>query len=264
MENIEVIKLDTEKPFVVRLVAKNYDKFSQKYKQPFDHNLHLIFILVLCDLLKEFKGYTGYTYEDEIIVLFCNDTEKIKWKFTEILSEMSSYAGTRFNYNITNCPFEPLGKIGNMYFTGNVFSIDNDNSVFNYINWKISRCILRSIDKLALMYFTPKELEGKDGTAKVAMLNDEKKIVWNAIDNEYKFGSLIKRKLYPEKMMVKGKTGQTREVCVLKVKFFQQSLNISGFNKETVSMICRKFLNNEEVEKDWHEINVSALIEEKS
>ena len=226
------------------IVKITSNKYKSNPKFPFHDRISDVFVNVAQDLIKEFRSSLAYTYKTDIYLFFPTDNERQKINKSKFLSGICSYAGVRFNSYLQNGTIEPPCPVGSVYFSGNAFQMKSEQDAFNYLYWKVSRgAINYSIDTTANVHFTKKELQGKSNLDRVKMLG-EKGIQWNKAPDAFKYGILVKRKLVPETVMVKGKKGKNREVKILRSDGYSRSMNIPGYTTELSKTLFSRILSD--------------------
>lgn len=211
---------------------------------PFDDRISDIFIKTTGDIITEFNMTLGYTYAYEIYIFWCPHIQRTKYKKSKCISEICSFASVRLNWHLSQLAVEPPLKLGTIYFSGIAFPVKNINDSFNYVYWKISRCAINySIDKTAELHFSKKQLNDKNNLEKIKMLA-EKKIQWNDIPDSFKFGIFVKKKIFPEKIIIRGKNNVERTESILNVKLLSCSMNIPGYTADLSNLLFNRILND--------------------
>jgi|AntRauTorckE6833_2_1112554.scaffolds.fasta_scaffold00597_14 hypothetical protein len=229
--------INFEQHWIVKIDTK---KITLNKNQIFDDSLSNILVKVSGDLLREFQPVLIYTYNLSIYLFFGFTENRKRINSSYLVGMICSYAGVRFNYYLQNQIKEPLYTFGRTYFGGIIFEMKDTQEQFNYLYFIISKyCINNSIDKICSFHFSKAELKSKSIFEKSKMLS-EKGIEWNKTSEQFKYGILVKRKIVPQKVMVKNKKGITREEKVLSSKMYCRSMNIPGYNINLCNMLFTK------------------------
>lgn len=69
--------------FILRLDGKNFSKFTNGLKKPFDKNFTDAMVLTMNDLVNKLKPKTGYTHSDEITLIFSKVCTKEEYENEE-------------------------------------------------------------------------------------------------------------------------------------------------------------------------------------
>lgn len=75
-------------------------------------------------------------------------------------------------------------------FDSRCFVLPNVDEVVNYFLWRYKDCVKNSISSVAQLYFSQKQLHGKNSNQRQEMLFREKGINWNDLDDKLKRGRL--------------------------------------------------------------------------
>jgi len=221
-EKVTELKIQNDRPLIVRLDGKCFSKFTKGLKKPFDNNLSKVFIKVCEDLLQQYNPEFIFHQSDEISLVFFqhqSTSKKIKdtsqnnegWcylhggRVQKISSIMAGFVSARFNYWLCSSGFpnsnysqSTLDRMysGRAYFDARVFNVSNEMEVYNYIYWRsIHDCQRNSISNLARQYFSSKQIHRKNTITQKKMLLD-KGIDWNKFPESFKYGIFLKKSKY--------------------------------------------------------------------
>ena len=222
-EGIPKTSLMRRNPVIIRIDGKAFHTFTRGFQRPFDDILIESMQETMKYLCENIQGCKmGYCQSDEISLLL-TDYENINtaaWfdyqvqKMCSIAASMATLAFNQVfskmfykwgNENLpdwdmggTNKPVdEKLIKLCNIYesasekgamFDARCFSIPKEE-VCNYFQWRQMDCTRNSINMVAQINFSHKELQGKSCNEMQNMLLTKKNINWNDFSTPEKRGS---------------------------------------------------------------------------
>lgn len=154
-EKTSIIPVD--KPYIVRLDGKNFSKFTNGMKKPFDKNFLTAMVKTLSDLFEFSHANTGFCCSDEISLIFnkvCeskddnpkNKTHYYNGRYNKINSIFASYCSVRFNHHIIeemnkdkdNYNDNFINKInsGIALFDSRIIVCDKEEDILNHMLWR--------------------------------------------------------------------------------------------------------------------------------
>ena len=100
-ENNCPIKIKPTQYFIVRLSGVDFKNYTRQFGKPLDGNFAKVMIMVLNKMVDKFNPKVGFTYSDEISLVFssCNEFDG---RSNKICSIMSSFCSVTFNKLIVN------------------------------------------------------------------------------------------------------------------------------------------------------------------
>lgn len=179
-----------ENPFIViRVDGRGFSKLTKKIKKPFD--LHF------AEAIKETGTYLlnevpnailAYSQSDEISVIIKGDnTGSQQWfsnniqKITSLTSSMATLAFNRFFQK----QYPDLSGI----FNARAFTLESEEEVIDYLNWRRSDCRKNSISMNAEPFMTAKESLGLNSLDRLELAKNNN-ADWEVLDEHCKNGTL--------------------------------------------------------------------------
>lgn len=161
---------------IVRLDGKAFHTFTRKFERPFDVDFMSAMdtaARTLCETITQ-GVVMSYTQSDEISLLITDiGTGRGKsqpWfdgQVQKIVSVAASIATAAFNAEMAQRrPSTPLA-----FFDARAFALPSAQEVQNYFRWRQRDCRKNAVYMIAHTHFGHKALEGKDTSAKLAMLD---------------------------------------------------------------------------------------------
>lgn len=238
-ESLTQIKLENDKPYIIRLDGHSFSKFTKSLQQPWDLRFMLAMTLTTYDLITTFGATTGYTQSDEITLTFfpaiveSTNTFAVlpfNGKVQKLVSLTAGYASTRFNFHLAKLfndqtyfeemrsldqekPIKSIDKVNNCiaHFDSRCFQLPTTEEVFNCILWRTRDAYKNVISKTAQHLFGVKPCFKKNTTEKVAMINDKDSSYLSSLHPYISHGVFVKKELYiPEGM----DTTRSRMTCL--------------------------------------------------
>lgn len=215
-ESISKTALKRKNPVIIRIDGKAFHTFTKNFDKPFDDIMIETMQETMKYLCENIQGCVlGYTQSDEISLLLIDykRPESEAWYnyevqkvcsvsasmttlifnkiFREKVEELSDLYHEAWNINddVWNYlkEMEKAVQIGAM-FDSRCFNIPEDD-VTNYFYWRQLDAKRNSIMSLARIYFSQKDLNGKNSGEVKDMLLNQKDVDWNSFDNSKKIGS---------------------------------------------------------------------------
>ena len=204
------------------------------------------------DLMERFNAYTGYTQSDEIMLYIPSlidenptYTHIFRGRTQKIASLVSSFATMRFNKNfkkIAKIVYKNFANIDinvyknkfcKAYFDARVYGVDTKEEVFNSFLFRFKDCLRNSKQQFARTFCSHKELLNKTADEQLEYCKQKTGMDWNNLDPVFKYGAIIKRKLYKKKTE-NGDVLRTRLDIIIK--------EICCFNEENLKLITNKYV----------------------
>lgn len=200
MKNYEEVwstKFVRRTPVVIRLDGKAFHTFTKTLEDRFDEGMHQCMIQTMEYLCKNIQNVVlGYTQSDEITLVMKDwtDITTEAWfdnKQSKIESVSASMATAKFNQLATqNIP--QLVDRGQMaMFDSRAFNIPKEE-VTNCLLWRQQDASRNSVQMLARMYHSHKELQNKKNAQIQDMLMLGHGINWNDLETWKKRGTCWK------------------------------------------------------------------------
>lgn len=246
------LKLDKDKPWIVRLDGHHFSKFTKGFKKPFDERFSNVMTKTTCDLVKEFIPTLAFTQSDEITLVFPalpldSPSEQIYGgRVSKIVSLMASFCAVRFNFYLALEEFDPntekgiyeKSKAAIAYFDARAFSIENEVEAAQNVLWRSYVDYRRnSILNLGFAHFSHKEMHGW-ATVQVLENLEKKGISWNTYPDHYRFGVFVKKSTY-QKEALDPKTNEM--VLVTRSQIVTRSFDLQGYHKSHVQLLFSKY-----------------------
>lgn len=167
-ENVFNPKVDSSLPIVVRLDGRSFSNFTRNFRKPYCPKFIKIMSYLTNKIVHEFSFKYSYCQSDEISLIWWKDKPEEQFifdgKINKINSIVASYCSVQFNQHL----FE-TNKIG--LFDCRTFNVPSKTEVVNYLIWRGKDCYRNSVTRVAQLYFSHKELQGKSTAEKLEMIN---------------------------------------------------------------------------------------------
>lgn len=242
---------------IVRVDGHKFSKFTRVFNKPFDKLFSEIMIRVTESLMAEFKATTGYTQSDEITLIIPsffkdNDTfthnlggrtqkitslisakatiEFIKQFFKLVQDTESEFHQDRYINLITN------GHIFEESFDARAYGAKTMDRMFNSVLWRVRDAEKNSISNLAISHISHKallKLNGAERKEKLLSIG----VNWEDIEEEFKYGTIIKKMTY-------SKLSPQNEI-IQRTKFVRIYKKIA-YTKKNVQLVYKKALSEGE------------------
>lgn len=183
-------------PIVARMDGICFHTFCHKLKRPYDERLSSLMIELTLQLIKEFNANCAYTQSDEISLgwnienyeseMFCNG------KILKLNSHLASKTSVKFNRLLPD--FLPEKTKDEVCFDARIMTLPNVVEAANMFLWRELDAARNSIQMAGRVYFSHKQLHGKNGSQIQEMLFQEKQINWNDYPSAFKRGTFILRR----------------------------------------------------------------------
>ncbi|CAM0025644.1 tRNA-His guanylyltransferase [Vibrio phage D148] len=202
-------------PVYCRIDGRGFSKFTRGMERPYDIKMSEIMEEVTKYLVQETNARTGYTQSDEISL--CWHTEEYNseiffgGKIQKMVSTLSALATAKFvELALKAWPERCAKRLPT--FDARVFQVPNEAELANCFLWRVRDAVKNSIQMTAQENFSHKELQGKNQSIQLIML-ETKGIVWGNYPRFFKEGTFIKRQYY-FKHTAQGSALRTRVVAL--------------------------------------------------
>lgn len=170
---------------ICRVDGNCFSRYTSFLEKPFDLIFSNAMINTMTDLMKKFNADVGFTFSDEISLVFYPtfvDDKCIKRSFNgrvlKLTSLLAAYASVRFNYwmifisneksNYTP-QIKALIEKQEAIFDARIMSSDN-TQLKQYLEYRQADCERNAIHALARFHFSSKQLHGKNKKEQIIML----------------------------------------------------------------------------------------------
>lgn len=189
-------------PVYGRLDGKSFSKFTKPFKYPYDKRLRNAFDNVCKYLVESFNFDLIFHQSDEISFCWdsCSETPHelmFGGKIQKLASIIAAKASVRFLIEITKeCPelVEHIHK-NVPVFDCRIFNVPDTTEMINQFVWREKDCTKNSVSMLASVYYSHKQLTGKNTKEKLDMIVDAGDN-WNNWDAAFKRGTYLRKTQY--------------------------------------------------------------------
>lgn len=199
-------EIPLDSAYLIRLDGKKFSSFVRGFERPADVRIHNAMVATALDLLKYMNATTAYTCSDEITLAFPLDDEgeqpqrPYNGRRSKIESLIASRAAVVFFKTLTELCADDAKRLALVHtrlphFDARVIVVPSNVEVVNNILWRMRDFRKNSISALADVHFSAKRLHGLHGEVKLALLQDEKGIVWETMPLWSRAGTFVKRAL---------------------------------------------------------------------
>ena len=189
-------RLPDNLPRVLRIDGRCFHSFTRGCEKPFDFNLMDMMDKVAIAVVKDVSNSRlAYVQSDEISVLICKKSKEAQFWFNNEVQKMVSIAAGVASSTATAYAIGGPEVIGHGLlpsFDARVFVLP-EYEVPNYFIWRQSDWSRNSVQMLARIYYTQKQLHGKSLEQMHDMLQDVG-VNWNDLPTKLKRGRCIVKK----------------------------------------------------------------------
>lgn len=183
-------------PIVVRLDGRSFSSYTSGMDKPFDPRMAGAMIETTKELVAETNAVIGYTQSDEIsLVLYSDNVDSQVWfdgKKFKIATCLASFCSVAFYRRITaTCPEKATSPVPT--FDCRAFNVPNKVEAANCILWRELDATKNAISSAARLYYSHRELFGKNSNEKQEMLF-AKGVNFNEYPALFKRGTFIQRR----------------------------------------------------------------------
>jgi tRNA(His) 5'-end guanylyltransferase len=206
-ENITRTFLPRRSNVVIRIDGKAFHTYTKGCDKPFDKGLQEDMNATAIALCENIQGAKlAYVQSDEITIVVTDyDTlETNAWfgnNIQKMVSVSASIATAEFNrirmlknhanWNANRQSVYPTDFVM-AHFDSRIFTVPELAEVANTIIWRVQDATRNSIQMVARSLYSHKELEGKNTTELIELINAKGK-PWSEYDSRSRFGGLIRR-----------------------------------------------------------------------
>lgn len=175
-------------PVVLEINGRSFHTWTRGLKKPYDEKLHKVMQEVMKKLMREFSSNIGYTYSDEIVLVWIDpfeNTMPFGGKNEKLVSAASSLASVVFNDLLNK--YIPEKKNTFPTFTANVIQIPGIDNCKAYLNNKRYDAIKKSYSSAARIFYTNEQCYKK----KIPQLNEmllKQGVAWDDYPIHFKSG----------------------------------------------------------------------------
>lgn len=198
---------------ICMLDGRSFSKIiKNKFKKPFDETFAQMMNDVAVYLCQNVYGCKlAYVQSDEI-TLILTDFEKpnidsmFKYRLCKLQSIIASMAAGKFNqlwlknklelvWTNDNIQMDYVLDVVNaqklVEFDCKCWNVPSFNDVFAWLLYRQNECIRNSKSQFAQTYISHKSLQGLTSDEQIELVEKEKNLVWNEINDAFKFGRHI-------------------------------------------------------------------------
>lgn len=182
-------------PIIARMDGRSFHTFTKGLNRPFDKNFSDCMIKTTELLVKETGACIGYTQSDEITLLWYNENPNSQiWfdgKVQKMVSQLAAQATLFFYREVVKRLPDYADKLPS--FDARVWNVPSKADGVDALLWRELDAIKNSVSMAANKYFSDKELHGKHGNQKLAMLQSVG-VDWNDYPTHFKRGTYVQRR----------------------------------------------------------------------
>lgn len=186
-------------PVYVRLDGRAFHTFCRGLDRPFDMEFSAVMKKVTAYLHEKTNAMMSFCQSDEISLVF-ESPEKMPFgtrlfKVQSVLAGMCSAAFCVFG---SQCGSQKVrDKVAKMvpHFDCRVCQMPIEECA-NMIVWRSQDSAKNSITQLALAHFSDKQIHGKNGDEKIAMLKEKGVDYWTEVPEDLRIGAFFRREVY--------------------------------------------------------------------
>lgn len=161
------VRLNTDKPIVLRLDGRGFSKFTRDLEKPFDERLARLMVDSTKHLVEAFSCSVGYTQSDEITLLLEKNNRQFDGKLFKMVSLAGSCMGAFFNREL---PVRiPCKKDVFAMFDCRAYNVPEED-VANVFLWRQRDALKNSVSAAARAHYGHTEILGKNTEQKIEML----------------------------------------------------------------------------------------------
>jgi len=226
MKKVLDVRINANRPLIVRLDGRAFSKFTRNLKKPFDDNFIIAMARTTADVMDEFHPVTCYSHSDEITLIFgplsdpSKSTHIFGGRVLKIVTVLAGYVSARFNYHLVNIvnihekDYQPkkLEKIREQKaaFDARIVDFGEGKSyeLLNHMIWRRQDSYRNAVAAYATTVLSPKQLKGIHSGDRITLMT-QKGIDWESVPLRIKFGFYIKR-LLPESNSIQCRSFYTK------------------------------------------------------
>lgn len=214
-------------PVYVRLDGRAFHTFCRGLDKPFDYEFSSVIKAVTRHLHEKTNAVLSFCQSDEISLVF-ESPEKMPFgtRLFKVQSVLAGMASAAFCVFGAACASQKIrDKVARMipHFDCRVCQMPIEECA-NMVLWRSQDSAKNSITQLALAHFSDKQIHGKNGDEKIAMLKAKGVDYWTVVPEDLRIGAFFRREVYvkvltdeevakiPEKSRSFGPDGKMRAV----------------------------------------------------
>lgn len=187
-------------PALARVDGRAFHTFTRGMDRPFDYVFMSCMQGTALDLVKETGACAAYVQSDEITLAWHSTTHKSQIWFDGRIAKMTSQLGalaTLFFYERISAVMPDFAK-RRPTFDARVWNVPNRTEAANAFVWREQDAVRNSLNAVAHVHYSQKELSGKSSSQRHDMLH-AKGVNWNDLPDVCKRGAyiLVRRMLTP-------------------------------------------------------------------
>lgn len=167
-ENVFNPKVDSNLPIIVRLDGRSFSNFTRNFEKPYCPRFINIMKYLTNKTMQEFSFKYSYCQSDEISLIWWKDRPEEQFVFDGKINKINSVAASYLSVEFNQCLFESE-KIG--LFDCRTFNVPSKAEVVNYLVWRSKDCYRNAVTRVAQLYYSHKQLQGKSTAEKLEMIN---------------------------------------------------------------------------------------------
>ncbi|AYV82092.1 MAG: tRNAHis guanylyltransferase [Homavirus sp.] len=276
-EKVYEAKIPPYQAFIIRLDGKNFSKFTNGFKKPFDSLFTSAMIQTANDLTTKFNPTTGYTHSDEITLIFppaCTkeeyDTKQNKsthlfdGRVCKLCSVLAGYCTARFNWYITyyvdsNKRYytqQFLNKIASCEtcFDARIVDIPytKEYEIVNHMIWRsVQDCYRNCVQTYAYYHLGKKTTFKKHCGEMVEIMKENGFDFESSVPHYLKHGVYCKKELYEKTDLANNITNNNNNNTTIVVRQRIKNISLKIHNSD----LMRNFLTSKNLPTDLNELN---------
>lgn len=187
-------KFDTDLPVYARIDGRCFSKFTRMAHKPFDPSITNAMLEATRELVKQTHSLIGYVQSDEISLVW--EKPFFDGKVQKMTSVLAGIATSSFikslvndkDWNVRNPNW--LNRLP--HFDARVFNVPSRSEATNTFLWREMDARKNAITMVASKFFSHRELQGRSGEEKIAMLTD-RGIDFHSYPTSLRRGTFVKR-----------------------------------------------------------------------
>ena len=188
-------------PVMIRLDGRSFHTFTRGMARPFHEPMSRAMIETAKYLVEETHASFGYVQSDEISLGYYMPDPKSAMlfdsKIQKLCSTTAALATAKFNQQVVAHMPEKAHLLPT--FDSRVFNLPTLEDMVECVLFRALDCAKNSLTMAASAYFSHKELHGKGGAAKHAMLR-AKGVIWTDYPAFFKNGTFVRRETILKEM----------------------------------------------------------------
>ena len=185
-------------PIIARLDGRAFHTFTQGLKRPFDERLTRLMIDTTKHLVDRFGAAAGYCQYDEITLAWFVDSSSqseyvFDGRFQKMDSLLAASASVYFNRQLDFYLPEKAALELMPIFDCRAFVVPNLLEAYHCFLWRQQDCTMNAISTAAQSMFSHKSLQGMSGPQMIERMHEERKVVFDFLDDRFRLGTFARR-----------------------------------------------------------------------